>query len=126
TAAGADDEEFAAEIDEPSGDIDPNKFQHDQGVVQGVTGQALQIMATLGLCVAGLVRRINNSPQLEDSFHELIDRDPVLQSSMYALSYNHFKGPIQYLTGNAQYKVSWWALDTEQWSIMEQLGLVLE
>ncbi|KAG8756943.1 hypothetical protein FRC11_004911 [Ceratobasidium sp. 423] len=54
---------------------------------------------------------------------------PELQGSMRALvlqSYSHFRGPIQYLTGNARYKVSRWALDTEQWSITEQLGLVLE
>ncbi|KAG8706520.1 hypothetical protein FRC11_008170, partial [Ceratobasidium sp. 423] len=157
SVAGADDEEWVAEINNPSGDMDPGKFQYDQDVMQGVTRQVLQIMAASGLCVsaaelacahklipkvAGLVQQINDSPQLENLFCKLIDKDPELQGSMCALacyvvtcwntvllmlqSYSHFRGLIQYLTGNACYKVSWWALDTKQWSIMEQLGLMLE
>lgn len=91
---------------------------------------------------SGLERRVNDSSTLGAAFSELVDKDPDLTGNLRALSrrvatrwntdrvavdsHIHFKGPVQWLTGNSKYNLKHYALDDEQWSLATELSSVLE
>ncbi|CAE6470543.1 unnamed protein product [Rhizoctonia solani] len=153
-----DDANLNAEVSELSTDEDPDKLEHNCNVVQGVTREALAFMAEVCnihlsasdlACarqivpkVSGLVRRVNDSPTLENAFLEFIDKDPKLKGDMRSLeryvaarcntilamfdSYIHFKNVVKWLTDHPRSKLRRWALNDTQWEILEQLKLVLQ
>lgn len=169
--AGQDDPTY--DPDDSTRELDPDKLEHDRGVVQGVTAQAITIMANSGMhlseeeletargimpkaslmqiilsevlliCikVAGLARRVNDSPSLSNTFSEVVCGDPDLQGSLRALTRrvatrwntdraalnNHiyFKGPVQWLTGSRR-SLQKYALDPKQWDLAAELSSVLE
>ncbi|CAE6470547.1 unnamed protein product [Rhizoctonia solani] len=137
-----DDANLNAEVSELSTDEDPDKLEHNCNVVQGVTREALAFMAEIVPKVSGLVRRVNDSPTLENAFLEFIDKDPKLKGDMRSLeryvaarcntilamfdSYIHFKNVVKWLTDHPRSKLRRWALNDTQWEILEQLKLVLQ
>ncbi|EUC53992.1 hypothetical protein RSOL_025900, partial [Rhizoctonia solani AG-3 Rhs1AP] len=156
--------EASADFNDPSNDpqdstsdVDPDKLQHDIGVVQGVTAKALEFMEEHGVNVsaselaagrqvipkiAGLARRVHDSPALAELFRDLVAKDPELQGNACALarhvatrwnsylvaiqSHLRFKGPVQWLTGKDGLKLKKYALNDPQWGLGQQLGAVLE
>ncbi|QRV82293.1 hAT family dimerization protein [Ceratobasidium sp. AG-Ba] len=82
-------------------EVDPDKLEHDEGVVKGIGAQALEVMAASGIClssnelacarrimtnVAGLARRVNDSAALMDEFERLVDSDPSLKGDSKVLA----------------------------------------
>jgi hypothetical protein len=102
----------------------------------------LKLLTRLSIKVSGLARRVNDSPTLEALFRELVDKDPELDNSQRALtrrvatrwntdraalnSHLHFKGPVQWLTGNSKHNLKRYALDDAQWTLAAELNSVLE
>ncbi|KAI0041493.1 hypothetical protein FA95DRAFT_1641654, partial [Auriscalpium vulgare] len=138
------------------GEVDPAKAAHDEAAVRSVKGQALleaqaehgiflsakELSVALGLFpkVAGLARRLHDSPTMQEKFDRLVDaqrgahdqkrrldrRVPTRWNSDYACLAAHvqFKSEVRQLTtedGLADY-----ALTPEQWSLAEKLKEVLE
>jgi hypothetical protein len=85
---------------------------------------------------------VNDSPNLEVLFQELVEKDPELSGTACSLvrhvvtcwnsyllsieSHIHFKGPVQWLTGHERLKLKKYALTDSQWVLAHQLYEVLE
>ncbi|KAF8595858.1 hypothetical protein BDV93DRAFT_573592, partial [Ceratobasidium sp. AG-I] len=143
--------------DDSTKELDPDKLEHNNRIVEGIAAKAREMMASQGILVtdsvlasarkimykvSGLARRVNDSPTLEAAFRDLVDKDPDLTGDQRALSrrvatrwntdrvaidsHIHFKGPVQWLTGNAKYNLKQYALDNEQWNLAIELSSVLQ
>ncbi|KDN40563.1 hypothetical protein RSAG8_08035, partial [Rhizoctonia solani AG-8 WAC10335] len=158
-AAASDGEDLNNEpdVEDSTTDIDPDKLQHDIGVVRGISAEACMRMEGWGVTVstselangrqvipkiAGLARRVNDSPTLETLFRDLVAKDPELEGNacslprhvatrwnsnqLAILGHLHFKGPVKWLTGHDRLKLKKYALTDHQWELAHQLSEVLE
>jgi hypothetical protein len=92
--------------------------------------------------VAGLARRVHDSPTLRERFDDLVSKDPELKGSKRTLdrrvptrwnsdlaclkAHVHFKSVVQALTAVDSYKLQAYRLTTAQWRLAEDLALILE
>ncbi|KAH7322322.1 hypothetical protein B0J17DRAFT_582284, partial [Rhizoctonia solani] len=154
-AAEADGEVINDEpdVEDSTAGVDPDKLQHDVSVVHGVSEDACTQMKGWGVTasayefasgrqIAGLARRVNDSPALETLFRELVSKDPELEGnacsllrhvvirwSGYLLSISghiYFKDPVKWLTGHDCLKLKKYALTDRQWELAHQPSQVLE
>lgn len=93
--------------------------------------------------MAGLARRVHDSPTLQEKFEKLVDaqinsnpgqkrtltrRVPTRWNSDLACLAAHiaFETPVKQLTSDSNNKLKQYALTEEQWKLAKQLGEVLE
>ena len=98
-----------------------------------------------GTQVAGLARRVHDSPTLQEKFEKLVDaqtdlnvdpgqkrtltrRVPTRWNSDLACLAAHivFETPVKQLTSDSSNKLKQYALTEEQWKLAKQLSEVLE
>ncbi|KAL6299790.1 hypothetical protein BKA93DRAFT_741807 [Sparassis latifolia] len=138
--------------------LDDGKAAHDEAAVSSVHAQAIRIARedyhitmtaqeesdarSLFTKVAGLARRLHDSPTLQEKFEKLVDAQADLVGSKKALdrrvatrwnsdfaclnAHIHFETPVQQLTSDLKNELQGYVLTREQWSLAKQLGPVLE
>ncbi|KAF8960348.1 hypothetical protein BDZ97DRAFT_1905934 [Flammula alnicola] len=150
------DQELSADQDE-QGVMDEGKAAHDEAAVNSVKGQAIAAARAMGLSlnpsqekialelfpkVAGLARRVHDSPTLQEKFEKLVDaqvdhsgqqrsltrRVPTRWNSDLACLAAHiaFETPVKQLTSDSSNNLKQYALTDAQWTLAKQLGEVLE
>ncbi|CAE6455658.1 unnamed protein product, partial [Rhizoctonia solani] len=126
-AASSDGDDPSNDPQDSTSDVDPDKLQHDTGVVQGVAAQAVELMREWGTAIStselASSRQIAGLARRDELFRELVRKDPELQA---IASHLHFKGPVQWLTGKDGLKLKKYALTEHQWKLAHQLSEVLE
>ncbi|KAI0061954.1 hypothetical protein BV25DRAFT_1804810, partial [Artomyces pyxidatus] len=149
------EQDFLNEDHDPGDLPDPAKAAHDDSAVSSVKGQAVREAAAYGVIltareektalglfpkVAGLARRLHDSPTLQEKFERLVvamqgehdqkkrldRRVPTRWNSDYACLAAHiaFKAEIRKLT--TEDGLEEYALTNEQWALAEELKDVLQ
>ncbi|TFY82246.1 hypothetical protein EWM64_g1767 [Hericium alpestre] len=139
--------------EEDGDDVDSAKIAHDEAAVKTISGQAVQLAAEDGITmtndersdalglfpkVAGLARKVHDSPTLQERFEKCVSNDalPVhgdgnnndtngREDFACLAAHVRFQDPVRVLTADRRNNLKAYALSAEQWELAEHLADVL-